>query len=169
MNGMMRRAGFFFSACFLKFSFGCQMLCSSSLSMAFCFGKIEWGLIGETLFLLFFFFLDLKMSFVLSSSCHSLFLWILFQQVRESSKDCLLWLVLDANIWMELLTKCNVNVCVLGVDRQMPWMDPAFWYVSLWFPTSQMCKCCTVETHGLAFHILNPSSGLSSGGTKLDN
>lgn len=127
MNGMMRRAGFVFSACFLNFSFGCQMLCSSSLSMAFCVGKIEWGLIGETLFLLlFFFFLDLKMSFVLSSSCHSLFLWILFQQVRESSKDCLLWLVLDANIWMELLTKCNVNVCVLGVDRQMPWMDPAF-------------------------------------------
>jgi hypothetical protein len=52
MNGMMRMAGFGFSACFFNFSFGCQMLCSSSLSMVFCVGKIEWGLIGETLFLL---------------------------------------------------------------------------------------------------------------------
>jgi hypothetical protein len=23
-------------------------------------------------------------------------------------------------------TKCNVDICVLRVDRQMPWMDPAF-------------------------------------------
>jgi len=129
---------------------------------------IDWrDFISSSVF--FSFFLDLKMPFVLSSSCHSLFRWILFQLVRESSWGCLLWLVLDANIWMEVLTKCNVNISVLGVDRQMPWMDPAFWYVSLWFPTSQMCKCCTVETHGLAFHILNSSSGLSSGGTKLDN
>ncbi len=73
-------------------------------------------------------FLGLKMPFVLSRSCHSLFRWILFPTgTRE------LWglpvMVCSGCQPMNGgvdKTKCNVDICVLRVDRQMPWMDPAF-------------------------------------------